>query len=193
MMSVFSSMSKIILFATLLFFLSLPQPIYSFVFKRHFMSLVRRRSYNLDSRSSHAAPMDLHHSSSVDSTIHHRHDESIEPNIYLYNTLTGKKELFQPLNKYNVTMYTCGPTVYDDVHIGNFRAMMFYDLLKRVLMYFGYDVEHVCNLTDVDDKIIDRMFQEGKIHRQNITDQYIASFFKGIKVFSVHLFCCYKN
>jgi cysteinyl-tRNA synthetase len=54
-------------------------------------------------------------------------------------------------------MYTCGPTVYDFAHIGNFRAFLTYDLLKRWLSYAGYDVDHVCNLTDVDDKIIQRM------------------------------------
>mmetsp|Transcript_20128 Transcript_20128/g.24813 ORF Transcript_20128/g.24813 Transcript_20128/m.24813 type:complete len:607 (+) Transcript_20128:163-1983(+) len=74
--------------------------------------------------------------------------------ITLYNSLTRSKQPFTSLQPNKVSMYTCGPTVYDYAHVGNFRAFLTYDILKRTLIYFGYDVSHVCNLTDVDDKII---------------------------------------
>jgi cysteinyl-tRNA synthetase len=69
--------------------------------------------------------------------------------IYLYNSLTRSKELFQPLNPPRVGIYTCGPTVYRDIHIGNFRTFMMADWLRRVLEYNGYDVFAVRNITDV--------------------------------------------
>lgn len=68
--------------------------------------------------------------------------------IYIYNTLTQKKEQFEPLSKDAVTMYTCGPTVYDYVHIGNLSSYLFADILKRTLMLSGYAVNHTMNLTD---------------------------------------------
>lgn len=79
-----------------------------------------------------------------------------------YNSLSRTKEPFQPLDPNKVSMYTCGPTVYDYAHVGNFRAFLTYDIIKRTLSYFGYDVDHVCNLTDVDDKIIKKCSAENK-------------------------------
>ena len=72
--------------------------------------------------------------------------------IKFYNSLTQKKEEFVPIQKGKVGLYTCGPTVYDYSHIGNFRTFLFEDLLKRVLLAIGYKVHHVMNITDVDDK-----------------------------------------
>lgn len=69
--------------------------------------------------------------------------------IFLYNSLTRKKEKFEPINDSKVGMYTCGPTVYDYAHIGNLRSFIFADVLKRVLEYNGFEVKHVMNLTDV--------------------------------------------
>src|SRR5260370_8433870 len=69
--------------------------------------------------------------------------------ICLYNSLTRSKELFQPLNPPRVRIYTCGPTVYKDIHIGNFRTFMMADWLRRMLEYNGYDVFLVRNITDV--------------------------------------------
>ena len=80
--------------------------------------------------------------------------------ISLFNSLSRTKEPFKPLDESKVTMYTCGPTVYDFAHVGNFRAFLTYDVLKRALLYLGYDVDHICNLTDVDDKIIARCDRE---------------------------------
>ena len=74
--------------------------------------------------------------------------------LKLYNSLTQKKEDFKPIEKGKVKLYTCGPTVYDYSHIGNFRTFLFEDLLKRLLTAFGYEVYHIMNITDVDDKTI---------------------------------------
>src|SRR3989304_1762936 len=74
--------------------------------------------------------------------------------IKLYNTLTRKKKIFKPLNKSMVGFYSCGPTIYHHAHIGNLRAMIFYDLLKRTLLYGGFKVKHIMNITDVEDKTI---------------------------------------
>ena len=85
--------------------------------------------------------------------------------IFLYNTEKREKEVFKAMDQSEarkVSFYSCGPTVYDYAHIGNFRAFLTYDILKRWLTYCGYDVEHICNLTDVDDKIIVKMQDEGK-------------------------------
>ncbi|MCA9368147.1 cysteine--tRNA ligase, partial [Candidatus Kaiserbacteria bacterium] len=68
--------------------------------------------------------------------------------VYLHNTLSGKKELFEPYNAHDVKLYSCGPTVYDYVHIGNLRSYVFADILKRVLIRNGFLVEHTINLTD---------------------------------------------
>ena len=82
--------------------------------------------------------------------------------LKIYNTLTRKKEAFKPVKDNFVRMYTCGPTVYDYAHIGNFRAFLFEDILRRYLKFKGFKVKQVMNLTDVDDKIIKRMKAEGK-------------------------------
>lgn len=76
--------------------------------------------------------------------------------LYLYNSLGNKKELFKPIKEGKVSMYFCGPTVYSSPHIGNFRPPVVFDTLKNVLTYIGYDVTSVSNYTDVDDKIIKR-------------------------------------
>ena len=77
--------------------------------------------------------------------------------LLLYNTMTKEKREFKPMLRRKVKFYSCGPTVYDFAHVGNFRAFLTYDVLKRWLEYCGYDVDHVCNLTDIDDKIIKKM------------------------------------
>ena len=69
--------------------------------------------------------------------------------LKLFNTLTRKKEEFEPLEAGRVRMYTCGPTVYDRPHIGNFRAFVMPDLLRRTLEYLGYEVTQIMNITDV--------------------------------------------
>ena len=74
--------------------------------------------------------------------------------LIFYNTLTRRKEIFKPLHKKKVGLYTCGPTVYDYAHIGNFRTYIFQDILKRTLRHAGFEVRHIMNITDVDDKTI---------------------------------------
>lgn len=92
----------------------------------------------------------------------------------LYNTLTRKKEEFVPIQEGKVSMYVCGPTVYNDIHIGNARPMIMFDTVRRYFEYKGYDVTYVSNFTDVDDKIIKKAIEEG-VSCQKITERYIKS------------------
>ena len=85
--------------------------------------------------------------------------------LYLYNTLTRKKEVFQPLFSDFVGLYTCGPTVYNHAHIGNLRTYIFEDVLKRVLRFNGYTVRHVMNITDVGHLTGDRDMGEDKLEK----------------------------
>ena len=93
--------------------------------------------------------------------------------LHLFNTLTNQLEAFVPLEPGRVRMYTCGPTVYDHAHIGNFRTFVFQDILRRYLRYSGYELDHVMNITDVEDKIIRDAAKAGKSLRE-FTDFYIA-------------------
>tara|TARA_B100001758_G_scaffold61269_1_gene50914 strand:+ start:111 stop:1487 length:1377 start_codon:yes stop_codon:yes gene_type:complete len=97
--------------------------------------------------------------------------------LKFYNSLTNKKEIFKPINKNKVKLYTCGPTVYDKAHIGNFRTFLFEDLLKRTLLAFGYEVIHIMNITDVDDKTIKRANDSGK-KLSEITKHFTNLFFE---------------
>ncbi len=99
--------------------------------------------------------------------------------IRFFNTLSGKLEPFHPVTQGEVKLYTCGPTVYDYAHIGNFRAYVFEDLLKRFLVFMGYKVTHVMNITDVDDKTIKGADAEG-ITLQEYTKKFTDSFFEDI-------------
>ncbi|MDI9476227.1 MAG: class I tRNA ligase family protein, partial [Bacillota bacterium] len=94
-----------------------------------------------------------------------------------YNTLTGKKEEFIPLEPGKVKMYACGPTVYDYFHIGNARTFIIFDALRRYLKYRGYDVTFVQNFTDVDDKIINRAREEG-VPPGEISEKFIQIYFE---------------
>ena len=104
--------------------------------------------------------------------------------IRFFNTLSGKLEPFHPITQGKVKLYTCGPTVYDYAHIGNFRAYMFEDLLKRFLVFMGYAVTHVMNITDVDDKTINGAHADG-ISLQDFTKKYIDSFYKDIDTLKI--------
>ena len=80
----------------------------------------------------------------------------------LYDTLTKKKIDFVPLKKGQVTMYVCGPTVYNYIHVGNARPLVVFDTLRRYFKYIGYDVKLLVNFTDIDDKMINKAKAEGK-------------------------------
>lgn len=101
--------------------------------------------------------------------------------LYLYNTLTRKKEEFAPITEETVGLYTCGPTVYNYAHLGNLRAYFFEDALKRVLLYNGYKVKHVMNITDVGHLTGDRDMGEDKLEkgarREGKTAWEIAEFY----------------
>jgi cysteinyl-tRNA synthetase len=104
--------------------------------------------------------------------------------LELYNTLSRKKEVFEPLAPPKVGMYTCGPTVYNHAHIGNFRAFVFEDLLRRWLEYRGFSVTHVMNITDVEDKIIRAVRESGKSLKE-ITEFYTAEFLRDLETLNV--------
>jgi cysteinyl-tRNA synthetase len=104
--------------------------------------------------------------------------------IRFFNTLGGKIEAFEPLVPGEVKLYTCGPTVYDYPHIGNYRAYMFEDLLKRFLKFMGFKVTHVMNITDVDDKTIKGSEEQG-ISLQEYTKDFTDTFFDDIESLNI--------
>ena len=113
-----------------------------------------------------------------------------ESNLYLFNTLTRKKEEFKSIEPGKVKMYSCGPTVYNFFHIGNARPFIIFDTLRRYLEYKGYDVTFVQNFTDIDDKMINKANELG-ITVKELADQYIKEYFidakgLGIKEATVH-------
>jgi len=105
--------------------------------------------------------------------------------FFIYNTMAKKKEVFKPIENGKVSLYTCGPTVYDSSHIGNFRTFIFEDLLKRWLMHLGYEVTHVMNITDVDDKTIKKSMGL-KVDLEKLTDKYISEFMSDISWLDLH-------
>lgn len=102
----------------------------------------------------------------------------------LYNTLTKKKEEFQPIEEGKVKMYVCGPTVYNYIHIGNARPMIIFDTVRRYMEYKGYKVNFVSNFTDVDDKIIKKAIEEG-VSASEISTRYIAECKKDMEALNV--------
>ena len=102
--------------------------------------------------------------------------------LKLFNTLTRSVENFSPLNPHGkkVGMYCCGPTVYDYAHIGNWRTFVFADLVRRTLEFSGYDVQHVMNITDIEDKIIKRV-RENKTTLREFTGQFETAFLDDLK------------
>lgn len=104
--------------------------------------------------------------------------------IKIYNTLTRKKEVFQPLEQGRVKMYVCGPTVYNYIHVGNGRSVVSFDTIRRYLEYRGYEVDYVMNFTDVDDKII-RTAKELKTSAPEIADRFIEAFNKDTAALNV--------
>jgi cysteinyl-tRNA synthetase len=106
--------------------------------------------------------------------------------MQFYNDLTRKNEEFVPITKGHVGLYSCGPTVYNYAHIGNHRSYVFVDLLKRFLLYSGYSVKHVMNLTDVDDKTIKGSKAEG-IPLKEFTERYTKFFAEDLRALNILL------
>jgi cysteinyl-tRNA synthetase len=100
--------------------------------------------------------------------------------LHLHNTLTARKEEFRPFEPGVARLYTCGPTVWNYAHVGNFRAFLFYDLLRRHLLVSGYRVEHVINITDVDDRIIERSAAAG-VSISEYTRPYQEAFLEDLR------------
>lgn len=110
--------------------------------------------------------------------------------LYVYNTLTKKKEAFVPREPGKVKMYVCGPTVYDYIHIGNARPMIIFDIVHRYLEQIGFEVTFVQNFTDVDDKLI-RKAEETGLSVPEVADRYIAAYFEdadaiGVRKADIH-------
>ncbi len=104
--------------------------------------------------------------------------------LKVFNTLTRKKEVFKPIHKGEVRMYTCGPTVYGPPHIGNMRSFLMGDLIRRYLEYIGYKVKYVMNLTDIDDKTI-RDSKKAGLSLKEFTEKYTKVFFKSLDMLNI--------
>ncbi|MFT8916999.1 MAG: cysteine--tRNA ligase [Oenococcus sp.] len=104
--------------------------------------------------------------------------------LKVYNTASASKEVFKPIQAGKVTMYVCGPTVYNYIHVGNARSSIAFDTIRRYLIYRGYQVNFVSNFTDVDDKIINRAQEEG-VSEKEIADKYIKAFYADTKPLNI--------
>lgn len=104
--------------------------------------------------------------------------------LEVYNTLTRKKEEFEPIDKKRVTMFCCGQTVYDDAHLGHAKTYIQFDVVVRWLRYLGYKVFYVQNITDVDDKIINRA-NERKMESKELAEFYMKRFFEDMEALGV--------
>jgi len=103
-----------------------------------------------------------------------------EMSLRVYNTLTREKSDFSPIEEGKVRMYVCGPTVYDSAHVGHAMSAMVFDVVRRYLIYLGYDVHYVMNFTDVDDKIIDRAKRLG-VDPIELAEKYIEEYKKNLE------------
>ena len=112
--------------------------------------------------------------------------------IRFYNSLSGKIEEFKPIKEKEVSIYVCGPTVYNDPHIGNMRPVVFFDTFRKFLEEVGYSVKYVSNYTDVDDKIIKKAIEEKKTEKE-ITTFYIAEYEKCLEDLNVAKAKAYEN
>jgi cysteinyl-tRNA synthetase len=120
---------------------------------------------------------------------------STQPSLRLFNTLTRKVEPVVPITPGVITLYTCGPTVYNFAHIGNLRTFLFQDLLRRTFQAAGYEVKHCMNITDVEDKIIRDSQKDLPLEADNatrhtamkaLTDRYTKAFFDDLEAVKVH-------
>ncbi len=121
---------------------------------------------------------------------------NVKMEIFLYNTLSHKRDLFTPINPGKISMYSCGPTVYDTPHIGNYRTFVMVDLLRRMFEYNNYEVDSVMNITDVDDKTIRKSHEENQ-QLSKVTKKYEDLFFEGLSSLNIlkpkHILRATKN
>ena len=108
--------------------------------------------------------------------------------IRFHDTLTDRLEPLKPVHEDEVRIYTCGPTVYDFAHIGNFRTFVFQDILRRFLRSAGYRVLQVMNLTDVDDRIIANA-AAAKLTLREYTEKYIETFLEDMRSLNLEMPC----
>ena len=104
--------------------------------------------------------------------------------MWIYNTMSRKKEELVPLHEGKLGIYACGPTVYNYIHIGNARPIIMFDVLRRYLEWRGYDVTFVQNFTDIDDKMIRRANEEGTTVKE-LGERFIAEYLKDAKALGV--------
>jgi cysteinyl-tRNA synthetase len=104
--------------------------------------------------------------------------------VKFYNSYTNQKEIFEPQNPNEVKIYSCGPTVYNYAHIGNFRSFIFTDILRRSLKLLGYNLNQTMNITDIDDKIINESIQQ-KISIESFTKKWTDIFFEDLKTLNI--------
>ena len=104
--------------------------------------------------------------------------------VKLYNSYTNKKEVFKPTNPNAVKIYSCGPTVYNFNHIGNFRSYKFTDVLRRSLKLLGYQLDQTMNITDIDDKIINKSIEKGQTVEE-FTKDWIQFFFEDLETLRI--------
>ena len=106
--------------------------------------------------------------------------------IKFYNSLTNKEEIFKPIIENEVSMYVCGPTVYNHIHVGNLRPIVVFDTLTKFLTYVGYDVTHISNYTDVDDKVIAQAIEEN-MSEAEVANKYIAAYEENVRLVNADL------
>ncbi|WP_040932302.1 class I tRNA ligase family protein, partial [Paenibacillus larvae] len=104
--------------------------------------------------------------------------------LRMFNTMTREKEEFKPVVPGKVSMYVCGPTVYNYIHIGNGRPAIFFDVVHRYLTYLGYDVTYVVNFTDVDDKLIRKAEETGETVKE-LADRFIEAYLEDMEALGI--------
>ena len=104
--------------------------------------------------------------------------------IRLFNSLTRRKEEFIPRESGKASIYACGPTTYNYFHLGNARMLVVFDMIRRYLIYKGYDVTYIQNFTDVDDKIINKAVEEGYSPKE-LAEKYIREYFKDAQTLNI--------
>lgn len=100
-------------------------------------------------------------------------NKNMDEEFQVYNSLTKKKEVFRPNIRKNIKWYTCGPTVYDSAHLGHARTFLTFDIIRRILEFFGYSITYVMNITDIDDKIIKRVSEIRDLTPENYNKKFL--------------------